>query len=207
MAEMIIAPCKVEVQDRLCNNPTECATCVSSPPPSRSACNCSGCVPESLTPPAKPAAAVKAIDLIPKHKRLSKLQRTHGEARLHAFQRDIWRQVDVVATSFLPPEAFFPSILIKQILDLYNTLISSADALVKLVSTHRRLHGHHGALFRLLVELKPEFQKIAKDRKVELAAAKAGMKKKSQHKSDEERNSEISSEEPDSDSEVETNTR
>ncbi|KAJ7837647.1 hypothetical protein B0H14DRAFT_3701947 [Mycena olivaceomarginata] len=188
MAEMIIASCKVELSS------------------SRSACNCSGCVPESLTPPAKPAAAVKAIDLIPKHKRLSKLQRTHGEARLHAFQRDIWRQADVVATSFLPPEAFLPSILIKQILDLYDTLISSADALVKLVSTHRRLHGHHDALFRLLVELKPEFQKIAKDRKVELAAAKAGIKKKSQHESDEEGSSEISSEEPDSDSEVESNT-
>jgi hypothetical protein len=57
------------------------------------------------------------------------------------------------------------------------------------------------------VELKPEFQKIAKDRKVELAAAKAGTKKKSQHESDEERSPEISSEEPDSDSEVESNTR
>ncbi|KAJ7886512.1 hypothetical protein B0H13DRAFT_2277703 [Mycena leptocephala] len=174
---MIAAKCKIEAQNRLYNNPVadppcKCTTCIADPPPlPRVDCNCSGCVPENIPAPAKPPPAPKPIDKIPKHKRLSKLQRTHGTARLVGFQRDIWRQADIAITSFLPPEAFLLSSLIKVILDVYDSL-TSQDAVTELVKTHKRLDDHHGALFQLVVDLKPEFRKIAADRKAELAAAR-----------------------------------
>ncbi|KAJ7703573.1 hypothetical protein B0H17DRAFT_1127196 [Mycena rosella] len=95
MVEMTVAKCKIEAQNRLYNNPPsdppcKCLSCVDDPPPpARTLCNCSGCLPETIKPPPKPSAAPKPIDEIPKHKRLSKLQRAHGTNRLLALQRDI----------------------------------------------------------------------------------------------------------------------
>ncbi|KAJ7824216.1 hypothetical protein B0H13DRAFT_1857410 [Mycena leptocephala] len=128
----------------------------------------SGCTPEQIPPPVKPKPPPKPSDKIAKHKRLSKLQRTHGTARLVTFQRDLWQQADISLTSFLPPEAFLPSSLITLLLDVYD-LLSSQDAVTELVKAHKRLDDHHAALFKLLSELKPEFKKIAMDHKAELA--------------------------------------
>ncbi|KAJ6503102.1 P-loop containing nucleoside triphosphate hydrolase protein [Mycena vulgaris] len=181
MAEMTVAKCKVAAQNRLYNNPIsdppcKCETCLDDPPPSpRASCNCSGCVPETITLPPKPPAPPKPIDKIPKHKRLTKLQRAHGTIRLQEFQFDAWRQTDISLRSFLPPEAIFPPVLIKTILDLYSTL-SSQEAVTALVKAHPYLNDHHIQLFDLLSKLKPEFAKIAADRKRELASGRAANK-------------------------------
>ncbi|KAF8149766.1 P-loop containing nucleoside triphosphate hydrolase protein [Mycena galopus ATCC 62051] len=191
MPEMIVSSCKVEAQNRLYNNPISdppctCTTCTSIPPRlPRPACNCSGCISENLTAPAKSAAAPKPIDGIPKRKRLTKLQRAHGTARLLVFQREVWRQADITITSFLTPEVFLSSSLIKTILDVYSIVVSSQTELNQLLEPHKRLDGHHVALFELLQEMKPEFQKIATDRKAELAAARASKKKSKRAEEDE----------------------
>ncbi|KAJ7466377.1 P-loop containing nucleoside triphosphate hydrolase protein [Mycena latifolia] len=178
MAEMTVAPCKIEAQNRLYNNPPsdppcKCKTCTGDPPPPpRTSCNCSGCVPEKILPPVKRPPAPTPIDKTPKHRRLSKLQRAHRTTRLLSFQREIWREADVNITSFVPPDTFLPSPLIKTLLDVYSNL-TSLEAVHEAVKSCTYLEPHHRWLFALLWELKPEFAKIARDRKAELAAARA----------------------------------
>ncbi|KAJ7845242.1 P-loop containing nucleoside triphosphate hydrolase protein [Mycena olivaceomarginata] len=88
MAEMIVAECKVEAQNRLYNNPTddpscECASCTANPPPRpRLHCNCSGCVRDIIPEIVSIPAAPKSNTSIPKAKRLTKLQKAHGTQRL-----------------------------------------------------------------------------------------------------------------------------
>ncbi|KAJ7456198.1 P-loop containing nucleoside triphosphate hydrolase protein [Mycena latifolia] len=178
MAEMIVAECKVKAQNRLYSNPTtdprcKCGTCTKHPPPRRRRrCNCSGCIPENIPPVTKPAPPPKAHASIPKRKRLSKIQKAHGTRRLLELQRDIWRQADRSLTSFLPPEAFLSSAMIKKILDIYVTL-DSLEAVGTLLNGQKYLQNHHTQLLDFLRELKPEFQKIAAARKAELMAARA----------------------------------
>ncbi|KAJ7480366.1 hypothetical protein B0H11DRAFT_2233495 [Mycena galericulata] len=165
-AEMVVANCKDAALDRLYKNPRvdpicKCKTCTTDPPPKRRVrCNCSGCIPDILPAIIKPAAPPKPSASIPKNKRLTKLQKSH-----------VWKEADVSLTSFLPPEAFFPSTLIKQILHIYVTLDSSA-AISILLNSYKYLDNYHDRLHKLLIQLRPEFDKIAKDRKAELAAAK-----------------------------------
>ncbi|KAJ7447406.1 P-loop containing nucleoside triphosphate hydrolase protein [Mycena latifolia] len=129
MAEMTVAPCKIEAQNRLYNNPP------SDPP-----CKCKTCTDDPPPPPEHP--------------------------------REIWREADVNITSFVPPEAFLPSQLIKTLLDVYSNL-TSLEAVHDVVKSYTYLDPHHRRLFTLLSALKPEFAKIARDRKAELAAARA----------------------------------
>jgi hypothetical protein len=181
MAEIIVADCKVEAQNRLYNNPSveplcKCASCTADPPPRpRLRCNCSGCMPDIIPTIVKPPAPPKPNASIPKAKRLTKLQKVHGTQRLLQFQQEIWSQADIALTSFLPPEAFLPSDLIKQLLDIYAKLDSVA-AITPYLKSNKYLDNHHGRLYDLLVQLKPEFVKIAVNRKAELAAARAAKK-------------------------------
>ncbi|KAJ7136424.1 P-loop containing nucleoside triphosphate hydrolase protein [Mycena crocata] len=181
MAEMILADCKVAAQNRLYNNPKSdppctCKTCTDNPPPPpRVPCNCSGCMPESLPPTVKPIPPPKPSASIPKGKRLTRLQKAHGTTRLLTLQRDLWRQADVSQRSFLPPEAFLPTTLIKKILDVYVTLDSLA-ALAIFLKGQTYLENCHHQILDFLRQLKPEFQKIAADRRAELAAARAAKK-------------------------------
>ncbi|KAJ7725507.1 hypothetical protein B0H14DRAFT_3169646 [Mycena olivaceomarginata] len=114
--------------------------------------------------------------------------------RLLELQRKIWRQADVSLTSFLPPEAFLPSDVFKEILDTYANL-NSVAALAPLLKSNKYLDSYHGLLHDVLVKLKPEFAKITAERKAELAAAKA-LKKKVVVESDDEEESEHDDDEP-----------
>lgn len=144
-------------------------------PPHRRRCNYSGCIPETIPTLPKPPPPPKTNANIPRGKRLSKIPKSHGAERLLEFQRTIWRQVDKALTSFLPPEAFLPSDLFKRILDSYATL-DSIDAVGTLLKSHTHLDNSHQQLLDSLRALKPEFAKIAADRKTELAAARAQKK-------------------------------
>ncbi|KAJ6506521.1 hypothetical protein C8R45DRAFT_816808 [Mycena sanguinolenta] len=181
MAEMIVAKCKVEAQNRLYNNPSrdipcKCLSCTDNPPPQpRDECNCSGCIPESIIPIPKPPSAPKPSAAIPKAKRLTKLQKAHGTLRLEEFRMEIWRQADIAERSFLPPEVFLPAHVIKHILDVYITLDSS-EALNEVVQKSKHLTDHQAQLLDFLLQLKPEFKRIADNRKAELAAGKAAKK-------------------------------
>ncbi|KAF7371952.1 hypothetical protein MVEN_00053200 [Mycena venus] len=199
MAEMIVADCKVKAQNRLYNNPPldipcKCLSCTTDPPPQpRDDWNCSGCIPETIaplpkrSPPSKPGAA------IPKRKRLTRLQKEHVTRRLQEFQIEIWRQTDITLRSFLPPEVFLPTHLIKHILDIYITL-DSLEALNEVVKDYKYLTTHQHQLLDFLLKLKPEFKRVADDRKAELAAAKA-FKKRAAPRSEREDSSGASDEE------------
>jgi hypothetical protein len=91
--------------------------------------------------------------------------------------------------------------LIKNILDVYSTLTTQA-AVTNLVKSHKKLENHHVQLFTLLCELKSEFQKIAADRKAELAAARAA-KKKTRDNSEEDEDEEMAGESEENQSGVE----
>ncbi|KAJ7811667.1 hypothetical protein B0H14DRAFT_3479546 [Mycena olivaceomarginata] len=120
-------------------------------PTSKPRCTCSGC---RVGPPPPTRTSCNCSGCIPEDIPPPTKPRAHGTTRLLGFQREVWRQADANITAFLPPEVFFPAALVKLVLDLYPTFISQDD------------------VTKLLCELKPEFAKIAADRKAELAAAK-----------------------------------
>ncbi|KAJ7739731.1 hypothetical protein B0H14DRAFT_2638190 [Mycena olivaceomarginata] len=94
---MVVTPCKVKCIDELYNNPAvdpscSCTTCSQTPPRARpSSCNCSGCLPEQLPFPDKTPRVSRMNPDIPKSKRLTKLQREHGQKRLVDLRLEIWK--------------------------------------------------------------------------------------------------------------------
>jgi hypothetical protein len=106
---------------------------------------------------------------------------------------EIWRQTDITSRSFLPPEVFLPAHLIKRILDIYITL-DSPNTLNEVVKDYKYLTIHQHQLLEFLLKLKPEFKRVADDRKTELAAAKAS-KKRAAPRAEREESSDSSDEE------------
>jgi hypothetical protein len=100
VAEMVLAGCKVDEQNRQYNNPTDetpchCLTCHEHPPQSRvQPCNCSGCIPE-ITSVAEPAKATsKPILNILKSQCLTKAMRKLGSYILTEFQLTVWERAN-----------------------------------------------------------------------------------------------------------------
>ncbi|KAJ7115601.1 P-loop containing nucleoside triphosphate hydrolase protein [Mycena crocata] len=114
MPKLILAQCKVKAIDQLYNNPTSepvctCPPCVESPRPGpRTPCDCSGCLPEIITPPSRPTCPSKVDTNIPPAQRLSKLQKAHGLERLLQLRLEIWKDADKTKCWMLPRLYFYP---------------------------------------------------------------------------------------------------
>ncbi|KAJ7429298.1 hypothetical protein FB451DRAFT_1070863 [Mycena latifolia] len=110
---MIVAPCKVTIQDELYDNPTidppcTCLPCSRTPATSaRATCNCSGCLPETSSTTTKAPPASRVNTQISKAKRLTKLHRAHGQQRLLELRLEIWKASDQSKFWMLPPSSSF----------------------------------------------------------------------------------------------------
>jgi hypothetical protein len=175
MPKMILAKCKVRAQNELYNNPISepqctCSSCVDNPPHSpKNPCDCSGCLPENITPPARPARQSTVNAAIPKNKRLSKLQKAHGLERLIQFRLEIWRNSNRTKQWMFPPSVFLSDTIIASILDNY-ILLDSVDKISVFIRSSRYLDGYAPRTLEVLRELKPQFAAIAAARKAENAA-------------------------------------
>ncbi|KAJ7887209.1 hypothetical protein B0H13DRAFT_1627544 [Mycena leptocephala] len=175
IARLTVAACKVAEVDRIYNNPTSdklctCTTCAEHPPASRpTSCNCSGCLPEEISPPKRPARRSTVNSAIPPNKRLSKLQRAYGLTRFLNFRLEIWRGADHSKFWMLPPVVFLPDAVITSILDNF-VLLDTLDKVTSFVQPYQHLRPYAHRLLEILHELAPEFRRIAADRKAENAA-------------------------------------
>ncbi|KAJ6475854.1 P-loop containing nucleoside triphosphate hydrolase protein [Mycena vulgaris] len=174
-AEILTVKCKPAEQDRQFDNPTSdspcpCKTCVAFPPTPRPVhCLCSGCVPETSHELYQPSVKKKqtAPSDIPAGKRLTKVMKEAGRARLEEFRLSVWREAPDRELGLTPLSDFLPDIIIGQLLDRFAKIKTVPD-LVPFISHVSGLVGHHGILLEVLVELRGIFQKI----KVAAAVAK-----------------------------------
>ncbi|KAK7015999.1 ATP-dependent DNA helicase Q1 [Favolaschia claudopus] len=177
--KLIVAKCKTVAINDIYNNPTtdprcSCPTCQdNSHPLAPSSCNCSGCIPENL--PALPATAraSKVNTKIPKSRRLSRLQKSHGTKRLLQLRTEFWRDSSQSPASWmLPPSYFLSDQLIAGLLDNF-VLLKTVDE----IKQHLRFPDHLlpclPRILEVLVELNPQFTAIAAARKAENAANRA----------------------------------
>ncbi|KAF7346927.1 ATP-dependent DNA helicase Q1 [Mycena venus] len=171
---MVVAPCKVKCIDELYNNPAvdlscSCTTCSQTPPRARpSFCNCSGCLSEQLPSLDKTPRVSRMNPDIPKPKRLTKLQREHGQKRLVDLRLEIWKTCDRSTQWMLPPLVFLLDSLITAILDNF-ALLNNFETVSGFLAAHTRLKNHSRRVLEALKELQPEFVTIAAARKAENA--------------------------------------
>ncbi|KAJ7108022.1 hypothetical protein C8R43DRAFT_1163484 [Mycena crocata] len=181
IARLTVATCKVAEINKLYNNsPTDpactCPPCSQAVPSiHKPPCNCSGCIPDIVPEFVRPTRASKVNQEIPKAKRLSQLQRSHGTKRLLDLRLEIWRASDQSKVWMFPPLVFLPDAVITSILDNF-VLLNTLPQISKFIEPHRHLTPHVNRLMEVLNELGPQFQKIAADRKAENAANRKAKK-------------------------------
>jgi hypothetical protein len=96
---MFCAKCKTKAQYKLYNQgvidePCTWAACTADPLQPfdlDGPCNCSGCVPENISPLVKPPPPATILSTIPPADRISAVARAHGEVVLTGFRKDVWR--------------------------------------------------------------------------------------------------------------------
>jgi hypothetical protein len=171
---MLCTKCKEEAQHTLYNKKVvniacRCEICLTDPPPPlvKDVCNCSGCIPETLTPILKPRPAPTILSTIPTADRISSQARSHGEQILANFRKEVWRAD--TSNCLFPPEVYLPDRLIKEILDRFSQLISIEAVKIFLQPYERLKHQEHG-LFNILQALKIDFDVLTTVKKAETAA-------------------------------------
>lgn len=175
MPILITASCKVVAQNKIYNNPPSdprctCSPCISNPPLGpRTPCDCSGCLPETITPIVRATRASKVNTAIPKAKRLSKIQKAHGFKRLLELRLEIWRASDQTKCWIYPPTVFLSDVLITSILDNF-VLLDTVARVANFVQHNPNLAPYASRIRAVLGELKPQFAAIATARKAENAA-------------------------------------
>ncbi|KAJ7094934.1 hypothetical protein C8R44DRAFT_592893, partial [Mycena epipterygia] len=156
IARLILAKCKVAEVDRIYGNPPSactCPTCTELPPRSQPiSCNCSGCVPDVISPITRPPRTSKVNTAVPKAKRLSKLQRNHGLQRLLALRLEIWKAADPAKFWMFPPSFFLPDAVITSILDNF-VLLDTLDKVTQFIRRHRHLQHYPHRLLEVLEQL------------------------------------------------------
>jgi len=171
MAHVLLSPCKPKNLDGQYENPSNdpiclCPRCLAHPRPLRpESCNCSGpaCQPETnLTP-------INNLDA-PKKSRKPRARRGEGitpdlrklaTAQLDNLRRALYRNIDPLKYGFLPPEAFFPDILIKSVIDNIYSL-QTPDDIIAMVAGYKVLEEHHGELLGLCNTLRDTFSEERK---------------------------------------------
>ncbi|KAJ7883569.1 P-loop containing nucleoside triphosphate hydrolase protein [Mycena leptocephala] len=171
-AEILTAACKPAEQDRQFENPENdspcpCQTCVTSPPaPRPDDCLCSGCMPETCSgelyrPPQK---TKKVASDIPQGKRLTKVMKEVGRARLEEFRLSVWFEASDRDMGLTPLSEFLPDNTITALLDRFAKIITLPD-LTPFISSIAGLAGYHALLLEVLVELKETFRKMRSAKK------------------------------------------
>jgi Helicase conserved C-terminal domain len=165
LAEMVLASCKVDEQNRQYSNPTDetlcgCLACREHPPQSRvQPCNCSGCTPElSLVLPLAEKTS-KSTSSIPKAKRLTKIMRALGTRKLIEFRLAVWERADEKQFGLLPPPVFLPDLNIKLLLDCF-ALVTTVDELKYLLRHNQLICGNLDELFAVICNIENEFKHI-----------------------------------------------
>jgi hypothetical protein len=155
---MLCTKCKEKAQHKLYNKTIvniacRCEKCLTYPPPPlvKDVCNCSGCIPETLTPILKPRPAPTILSTIPMANRISLQVRSHGEQILAKFRKEVWHADS--SNCLFPPEVYLLDRLIKEILDRFSQLISLEAVEIFLRPYERLRHQEHG-LFNILQALK-----------------------------------------------------
>ncbi|KAJ7674126.1 hypothetical protein B0H17DRAFT_1140777 [Mycena rosella] len=179
MTRLIVAPCKIAAINLIYNNPPfdplcTCISCCENPPPPPSpSCNCSGCAPDKLpVAPLAPRPSKPPLPDIPKRDRLSRLQKAYGKKRLLELRLEIWRNAMALEPSKFwmhPPDFFLADFGITAILDNYSRLRDVEDVR-RFVQPYQHLSAYSLRILKVLEEMKPQFAKIAADRKAENAA-------------------------------------
>jgi hypothetical protein len=179
IAQMVLASCKVDEQDRQYNNPKDdipcnCHTCRENPPRRRvQPCNCSGCMPESLDEPeiVKPNVSESKLTM-PRRDRLTKPMRELGTKRLQAFRMSLWENADEAECGMLPPVVFLPDSDIKSILDFF-ALLQTEEDLTLLLARNPFLGNNYSVLFTVIRTLRDDFELIRQEQKAKAKAARA----------------------------------
>ncbi|KAJ7762122.1 hypothetical protein B0H16DRAFT_1529733 [Mycena metata] len=180
VAEIITAHCKPLVQDELYDNPASdpvcpCKTCLAFPPATRPAhCRCSGCLPEVSDELYAPLPKEKkAPNEIPQSQRLTKPMKAAGIIQLQEFRLSIWFEGSDLTQGLTPLEEFLPDVIMQELMDRFSLVKTVADV-TRFVKNLSGMAGHHEELYALLVELKPMFAQMKKDKAAEKAAEKLG---------------------------------
>lgn len=179
IAEMVLAPCKYNEQDRQYDNPQDeipctCRACLQNPPPHRMLpCNCSGtsCMPEVLAEP-EVTKAPTSRSVIPRKDRLTKSMRVFGDRQLKSFRYSLWENADEKSSGMLPLTVFLPDSEIKLILDSFSTLIT-VEALTSILKHNPFLTGSYDALFKTIDNLRHDFNQIREADKERARASRA----------------------------------
>ncbi|KAK6972304.1 ATP-dependent DNA helicase Q1 [Favolaschia claudopus] len=173
VAEILTAACKPMEQNRQFDNPDTdspcpCQTCTASPPATRPEhCTCSGCQKETATrelyvPP--PKGKKKANTDIPPAKKLTKVMKEAGRARLEEFRVSVWLEASDRTHGLTPLSEFLPDTIITLLLDRFLAIQTQQD-LVPLIGKVAGLNGYHEALFEVLVGLRETLKKLKKTAK------------------------------------------
>ncbi|KII83513.1 hypothetical protein PLICRDRAFT_180290 [Plicaturopsis crispa FD-325 SS-3] len=170
LAKMLVADCKIAEQDRLYDNPEQdvpcsCTTCANNPPPPRPEhCNCSGCIPEdnavsNLDAERGQRQRRVTVNPVKKGKRLTRVMRAHGLARLLKLRRQIWSKADEKKTGFLPPIVYLPDNLIQDILDRFALLLTLQD-IEFIAKNNPLLADRYTLIYDVVLELRHDFDRI-----------------------------------------------
>ncbi|THH05250.1 hypothetical protein EW146_g9951, partial [Bondarzewia mesenterica] len=183
MAQLLLAPCLREEQNHLYNNPMEdiqcsCSTCSTNPPPSKPAsCNCSGCIDENTPASALPLQFIFEDGLATepsKLKRLNAAEITISTKRLVEFRWSIWKAADRVKFDHIPPTAYMPDIVIKNLLHQFTVIRSSSDILPFVQSVPRFSTAHVNTLWTIVLELRTQFMELEEEKRRAKAAEGCG---------------------------------
>ncbi|KIM89659.1 hypothetical protein PILCRDRAFT_1984 [Piloderma croceum F 1598] len=151
------------------DDPCYCDGCLLKPPSHRpNPCNCSKCCPELVIvqPPRHKSKAV-----VPMAEQLTEEMRTLGMTRLVSFHDQLWHDADEGKFYLVPPVAFLPGVIIKQILDCYPILHSATD-LDMIIGNKTYLAPHHDALWKLINTFEADFIPLWEKAELEKDAVK-----------------------------------
>jgi hypothetical protein len=172
---MLTAKCREKGQHMLYNDgiidvPCLCKACKSSPPPSATK-------KMQLQWVLRPTPPSTDLSQIPVKDRISTAAGAHGIVALTKFHKEVWR-ADTY-NCLLHPDAYLSDCLMKEILDKFSLLNLKSVDLASILVPYKHLKNQEHNLFRLLMTLQVDFDRLAAEQKAKTAAkrkATAAMK-------------------------------
>ena len=199
-AQLIAAQCKSKIIDLLYNNPAndmpcKCEGCLFQEHNLSLQCQCSGCktdiTPVIFTPPNTGTSTQSQK----KSWRLTKAMREHGIKQLQLFRLKLWQAADEAKTSWTPPSAFIPDIIIKTLLD-HIDIIESANDITSWDGDNELLQPHTEELLRFIRDLQVQFEEMRRSARDARTSAKCKMSSKEDESEDDSEDEDEEDEEP-----------
>ncbi|KAF8667484.1 hypothetical protein AX14_006324 [Amanita brunnescens Koide BX004] len=199
-AQLIAAQCKSEIIDLLYNNPAndvpcKCEGCLFQEHNPSLQCQCSGCktdiTPVIFTPP-NTGTSTQAQK---KSRRLTKAMREHGVKQLQLFRLKLWQAADEAKTSWTPPSAFIPDIIIKTLLD-HIDIIESANDITSWDGDNELLQPHTEELLQFIRDLQVQFEEMRRSARLARMSAKGKTSSKEDESEDDLEDEDEADEEP-----------